>query len=298
MCGFEVFFKRNSTLFIVVFATYSANTIGEHTTPPTRPQLLQNIKYSVAKREDFKTHRLCIASFQPFLCGGNRWENGWEMVAHQRHGRSFPRSAEADQIDPLRLEDDLQVYLARNPCVLDKAYDYAAAHPRLVYSGVLSIMAAGALITRLLVVHMSPDTLLAWPVYVLLVLDIICYVSCCRSSSVACAPSSSSNAENVVRKSALPLSAVDLAVVEAGESSALYCHRCVKARPARSHHCPTCDACIYKRDHHCPWIANCVGEHNQRDFLLFTGYACVLSTAAILWTMKYYFFVSFSFRRR
>ncbi|XP_062500243.1 palmitoyltransferase ZDHHC3-like [Corticium candelabrum] len=55
------------------------------------------------------------------------------------------------------------------------------------------------------------------------------------------------------------------------------CSKCETYRPPRAHHCRTCRRCIRKMDHHCPWINNCVGEFNQKYFLLFllyTGVGC------------------------
>ncbi|XP_053477231.1 palmitoyltransferase ZDHHC16A isoform X3 [Ictalurus furcatus] len=47
------------------------------------------------------------------------------------------------------------------------------------------------------------------------------------------------------------------------------CKKCIRPKPARTHHCGICKTCILKMDHHCPWLNNCVGHFNHRYFFSF-----------------------------
>ncbi|EDO34528.1 predicted protein [Nematostella vectensis] len=69
----------------------------------------------------------------------------------------------------------------------------------------------------------------------------------------------------------------------------LRCTRCECIKLDRAHHCSTCQRCIRKMDHHCPWINNCVGEDNQKFFILFTFYIFVVSIYALLLCVRQLF---------
>merc|ERR1719334_127381 len=66
------------------------------------------------------------------------------------------------------------------------------------------------------------------------------------------------------------------------------CSKCCSIKPDRAHHCSVCQRCIRKMDHHCPWVNNCVGESNQKYFVLFTLYIAVISFHAIFTVISHF----------
>lgn len=66
------------------------------------------------------------------------------------------------------------------------------------------------------------------------------------------------------------------------------CPECCSVKPDRAHHCSVCKRCIRKMDHHCPWVNNCVGERNQKYFVLFTLYVTIIATHALFLTVGHF----------
>ena len=68
------------------------------------------------------------------------------------------------------------------------------------------------------------------------------------------------------------------------------CKYCNEIKPLRTHHCSLCGVCVIKMDHHCPWINNCIGQNNQRYFLLFLFHSFCYTFLATTLTLPILFF--------
>ncbi|XP_019567873.2 palmitoyltransferase ZDHHC3 [Rhinolophus sinicus] len=60
------------------------------------------------------------------------------------------------------------------------------------------------------------------------------------------------------------------------------CPLCGAVQLARAQHCLVCGRCIRRLHHHCPWVNNCVGEDNQKYFLLFSLYTALAGLHVLL----------------
>ena len=65
------------------------------------------------------------------------------------------------------------------------------------------------------------------------------------------------------------------------------CIVCQTPRPPRTHHCPICGTCVLKRDHHCVFTGSCIGLRNQRYFIVFTFWGCLVTTYCLANSMAY-----------
>jgi len=75
------------------------------------------------------------------------------------------------------------------------------------------------------------------------------------------------------------------------------CAKCASIKPERCHHCSVCQRCVRKMDHHCPWVNNCIGENNQKFFVLFTMYISIISAHALYWgAWQFYFCLADDFK--
>lgn len=70
------------------------------------------------------------------------------------------------------------------------------------------------------------------------------------------------------------------------------CPKCHIIRVPNVHHCPDCHRCVYMIDHHCVWLNTCIGQFNQKFFILFCCYLLLTSLIGIGMNIKYIIMVN------
>ena len=72
------------------------------------------------------------------------------------------------------------------------------------------------------------------------------------------------------------------------------CNKCYSIKVKGVHHCNECHKCVYNRDHHCGWFNNCIGQFNQKFFLLFILYLFIFSILSLFISFFYFIFIRFT----
>ena len=71
------------------------------------------------------------------------------------------------------------------------------------------------------------------------------------------------------------------------------CQTCFVTKVKGVHHCNECHKCVYMRDHHCGWFNNCIGQFNQKFFILFNIYLFISSFLSLF--IFFYFCIYYRF---
>ena len=74
--------------------------------------------------------------------------------------------------------------------------------------------------------------------------------------------------------------------INPNDKDKLFCNKCNKYRPLRTHHCSQCSTCIARMDHHCDFLSNCVGINNHRYF---TQFLCWVFFILFDYQITYYY---------
>lgn len=93
---------------------------------------------------------------------------------------------------------------------------------------------------------------------------------------------------SVPKKTATPELMQEISLNATQDYVVYKCAECCSVKPDRAHHCSVCKRCIRKMDHHCPWVNNCVGERNQKFFVLFTLYVTLISFHALTLAVSHF----------